>query len=104
MPIVLPPSLQALGLIPFNINPHYVDPDSTSTHRGETREERIREYLGVVKDTPVVGLREGSWLLVEGERIQLGGLADRSAKLFVAQEPAARVFEIGSDLSFLLRR
>jgi dipeptidase E len=72
MPIVEPASFAALGLIPFQINPHYLDPVPGSTHMGETREERLREFLEE-NETPVVGLREGVWLRVEGDRATLGG-------------------------------
>lgn len=72
MPIVQPASFDALGLVPFQINPHYLDPDPSSTHMGETREQRLVEYLEE-NETPVVGLREGSWVRVEGGEARLGG-------------------------------
>ena len=72
MPIVQPAGFAALGLVPFQINPHYIDADPSSRHLGETREERLREFLEE-NDTPVLGLREGSWLRVEGDRASLEG-------------------------------
>jgi len=84
MPIVEPPTLDALGLVPFQINPHYIDPDPTSTHMGETREQRIVEFLED-NDRVVLGLREGGWIRVEGERARLGG------------ERPARIFRRGAD-------
>ena len=74
MPIVEPPTLDALGLVSFQINPHYVDPDPGSTHMGETRETRIREFHEE-NATPVVGLREGAMLRVDGDAVLLKGIA-----------------------------
>jgi dipeptidase E len=79
MPIVQPESFDALGLVPFQINPHYVDPDPSSRHMGETREERLREFLEE-NEAVVVGLREGAWLRAEGRGLRLEGL--RGARIF----------------------
>lgn len=72
MPIVQPPSLDALGLVSFQINPHYLDADPNSTHKGETREERIIQFLEE-NETPVVGLREGAMLRIENSKTLLKG-------------------------------
>ncbi|MFJ2018633.1 MULTISPECIES: dipeptidase PepE [Streptomyces] len=98
MPIVQPPSFEALGLVPFQINPHYLDPDPHSTHKGETREERLTEFLEE-NDVPVLGLREGSWLRVTGAHASVEGA--HAARLFRrGAEP--RELPAGSDVSELL--
>jgi dipeptidase E len=79
MPIVYPPTFDALGLVSFQINPHYLDPDPGSTHKGETREDRIREFHEE-NTTPVVGLREGSMLRVEDGAVTLVG--SKPARIF----------------------
>ncbi|MBL7471689.1 dipeptidase PepE [Robertkochia sediminum] len=84
MPIIYPPSFKTLGAIPFNLNPHYLDPVEGSTHMGETRETRIKEFH-TLNRIPVVGLREGSWLEVKGDNIVLRGPL------------TARIFEQGKD-------
>lgn len=98
MPIVEPESFAGMALVPFNLNPHYQDPDPGSTHQGETREERIRQFHE--ENTPVVvGLREGSLLRIEGPAVTLKGAP--SARIFVrGEEP--REFAPGSSLDFLL--
>lgn len=79
MPIVYPPSFEALGIVPYSINPHYLDPIVDSTHMGETRETRIKEFL-IYNDEAVIGLREGSWLELKNDTIVLKG--NHSARFF----------------------
>lgn len=97
MPIVYPSSFNTLGLVPFNINPHYLDPDPNSSHQGETRETRIKEFHQF-NPQPVVGLREGSWLEVKGREIHLKGV--HSARIFEAGK-AAYELETGQSLKDL---
>lgn len=99
MPILQPRSFQALGLLPFQINPHYLDADPGSTHMGETREQRLREYLEE-NEFPVLGMREGAWLRREDRVLRLGG--ERGARLFRRRRPAEE-YAPGADLSFLLK-
>lgn len=72
MPIVYPPSFDTMGLIPFNINPHYIDPNPNLKHNGETRETRIKEFL-TQNNIAVVGLREGNWIRVIDNQIKVEG-------------------------------
>ncbi len=97
MPIIYPPSFDTLGLIPFNLNPHYLDPDLNSKHMGETRETRIKEFHAF-NATPVLGLREGSWLEVSGEKVILKG--SLNARLF-QQNKTPQELEPESDLSWV---
>ncbi len=86
MPIVEPPSFRALSLVPFQISPHYLDPDPSSTHMGETQEERILQFLEE-NDCPVVGLREGGMLRIQDGEVLLTGVA--GARVFHrGEEPA----------------
>jgi dipeptidase E len=99
MPVVEPPSFKAFNLVPFQINPHYLD-SNPEGHAGETREERILEFIEVNPDLYVVGLREGSMLICADEKLHLAGA--REARLF---RKGSLPYELrpGSDLSFLLK-
>lgn len=97
MPIVYPPSFKTLGFVPFNINPHYLDPDIGSTHMGESRETRIKEFHGF-NTQPVVGLREGSYLHVLNNKIILEGTP--TARIFECDKTPYEI-ECNEDLSYL---
>ena len=79
MPIVQPRSFDALGLVPFQISPHFQDPDPNSKHMGETQEERILQFHEE-NETPVLGLREGAWVRVENRSVMLRG--SNGARIF----------------------
>lgn len=98
MPIIYPPSFKTLGAIPFNLNPHYLDADLQSKHMGETRETRIKEFHAF-NDTPVLGLREGSWLDVKGTTILLKGTL--TARLFRQNEIPTEIVS-GTDLTSII--
>ncbi|MGA2384645.1 MAG: dipeptidase PepE [Gemmatimonadales bacterium] len=99
MPIVLPPRVDALALLPFQLNPHYTD-EVIPNHAGETRAERLLEFVALNPGVPVVGLREGSILRVEGSDLTL--LGEKPARLFVSgKEPAE--YAPGGSLQFLMR-
>lgn len=98
MPIVYPPTFDALGLIPFNINPHYMDPDPNSKHMGETRETRIKEFHTQNME-PVLGLREGNWLSVRGSEATVQG--NHPTRLFRKDMQPVEL-QAGVDVSFLL--
>lgn len=98
MPVVQPPSFEALALVPFQISPHYLDPDPSSTHMGETQEERIMQFLEE-NEVPVVGLREESILRVQGDAVTLKG--PNTARIFRRGEKPVEVVP-GSNLHTLL--
>ncbi len=98
MPIIEPESFNCTGLIPFQINPHYLDANPEG-HGGETREQRIEEFMQVNQDIFVVGLREATYLLVDGNQLSLHG--NRPMRIFKYGIPA---YEVSSsdDISFLM--
>jgi dipeptidase E len=98
MPIVQPHSFDALGLVPFQISPHYLDPDPNSTHMGETQEERILQFLEE-NETPVVGIREGAWMLIENGGVTLKG--ETGTRIFRRGQPPVEVTP-GTEISKLV--
>lgn len=88
MPIVMPPSFKTTGAVGYNINAHYEEPDSNSTHMGETREQRIAEFHEY-QNIPVIGLREGSYINVKGDEEILEG--NLQARIFIQGKPAYNV-------------
>jgi len=98
MPIVEPPTFAALGLVPFQLNPHYTE-ERIPNHGGETRVERLLEFVAANPSIPVVGLREGSALRVEGSSLTL--LGPHPAKVYVGgREPTE--YPPGPSLQFLM--
>ena len=89
-PIVQSASFEALGLVPFQVNCHYLDPDPASRHMGETREARLVEFLEENR-TPVVALREGSWLEVAADA------ADAPRRIRLCGPLMARLFRRGHE-------
>lgn len=98
MPVVEPESFHCLDLIPFQINPHYIDSNPVG-YGGETREQRIGEYLKFNQETYVAGLREATLLQVEGEKLHLKG--NNNMRLFKYNEEP-KEFNPGDDIDFLL--
>lgn len=100
MPIVEPQSFRAIGLVPFQINPHYLDANPAG-HAGETREQRILEYLEANRSRYVVGLREGCMIRIKDENIELIG--SRTMRIF---KKGLETYEVqpGDDISFLIKR
>ena len=100
MPVTAPSSFRAFGLIPFQINPHYLDANPAG-HAGETREQRIQEFIEVNREIFVAGLREGTMFLLEGRNLSLIG--PRNCRIFrYGTEPVE--LKPGGDLSFLLKK
>ena len=95
MPICQPPSFEALGLLPFQINLHYADADPASTYMGETRETRIEEFIEE-NECPVLALYEGSWLRVRGERAVVTGPSQ------VYRRGGREIYREGADVSSML--
>jgi dipeptidase E len=100
MPIVQPRSFDSLALVPFQISPHYLDPDPSSTHMGETQEERILQFLEE-NETPVVGIREGAWLWIEHGAVTLKGKT--GARIFRRGQSPVEVMP-GVEISSLVGR
>ena len=99
MPIIYPPSFQAIQAVPFYLNPHYLDPSSTSTHMGETRETRIKEFH-CYNQGYVVGLREGALLHIKDDTVILKG--STGARIF-KEDQKPKEYLPGDRLDFLMK-
>jgi dipeptidase E len=97
MPIVQPPSFDALQLVPFQLNPHYTEYQPPG-HNGETREDRLREFMMVAPDMPVVGIPEGVALIRQNNKLTINGAP--GAYIFSNGEKST--YQDGDDISFLL--
>jgi len=95
MPIVYPSSFDCMGLVPFNLNPHYLDPNPDLKHNGETRETRINEFL-TQNEVKVVGLREGNWIRITGDKVTSEG--SEYTRIF---EPGRPAYEIPAGTSLI---
>lgn len=104
MPIVQPTSFEAVGALPFQINPHYIDPVPGDTHNGETRAERLTQFLEA-NDAAVLGLREGTWLSVEDGEARIGGkpVQPTAPGPAIVFRRGATPAEVSDDVSSLLR-
>ena len=100
MPIVEPQSFSALNLIPFQINPHYLDKNPEG-HAGETREDRIKEYITANPGRFVAGLREGCMFYVEGNQLRLQG--NRSLRVF-KKDMETKEYQATDDINFLMNK
>lgn len=98
MPIVEPPRFDTLNLVPFQINPHYLD-ETNETHGGETRETRINEFIFANRETYVIGLREGCMLQLENDHMKMIG--SRTARIFHYDKEAIEL-SVNDDFNFLL--
>jgi len=98
MPIIEPESLNCLHLIPFQINPHYLDA-TIEGHGGETREQRLEEFMVINNNIYVAGLREGTLLSIENNKIELKG--GKPMRVF-RYDKDPKEFSPGADISFLL--
>lgn len=100
MPITEPPSFDTLNLVPFQINPHYLD-DTNDTHGGETRETRITEFVHANKEVYVVGLREGCMLQLENNKMKMIG--SRTARIFHYGKDTVELSD-KDDFNFLIKK
>lgn len=98
MPIIDPNGFECIGLIPFQINPHYLDANAQG-HAGETREQRIEEFIEINPEVYVAGLREGTMLKLENDKLELIG--DRKCRIFKKGKKPVEL-SAGDNFSFLL--
>jgi len=99
MPVIQPVSFEGLSLIPFQINPHYTD-GRIPNHNGESREERIKEFLELNPDFTVVGLKEGSIIQIEDDKVKLFG--NKTLKVFRKDQPTLE-YDPSTSLDFILK-